>query len=72
MDEDAAVADGVLVGLSLRGKSRGTSIIGLAVQYPDGKYLTRSERLGRCTITSLNIYSTTTGGNFALRLTFPM
>ena len=34
MEEDAPVADGVLVNLSLWG----TSIIGLAVQRPDGKY----------------------------------
>ena len=34
MEEDAPVADGVLVDLSLWG----TSIIGLAVQRPDGKY----------------------------------
>ena len=34
MDEDVPVADGVLVNLSLWG----TSIIGLAVQRPDGKY----------------------------------
>ena len=34
MDEDAPVADGVLVDLSLAG----TTIIGLAVQCPDGKH----------------------------------
>jgi hypothetical protein len=34
MDAHAAVADGVLVDESLRG----TSIIGLAVQCPDGRY----------------------------------
>ena len=34
MEEDTPVADGVLVNLSLWG----TSIIGLAVQRPDGKY----------------------------------
>ena len=34
MDVPPTVADGVLVGLSLLG----TSIIGLAVQCPDGKY----------------------------------
>ena len=34
MDANASVTDGVLVGLSLWG----TSIIGLAVQCPDGKY----------------------------------
>ena len=34
MDANAPVADGVLVDLSLWG----TSIIGLAVQCPDGKY----------------------------------
>ena len=34
LDEDAPVADGVLVDLSLWG----TSIIGLSVQRPDGKY----------------------------------
>jgi hypothetical protein len=34
MDEDAPVADGVLVHLS----QWGTTIIGLAVQCPDGKY----------------------------------
>jgi hypothetical protein len=34
LDAHAPVADGVLVGLSLWG----TSIIGLAVQCPDGKY----------------------------------
>jgi hypothetical protein len=34
LDEDAPVADGVLVDLSLGG----TTIIGLAVQCPDGKY----------------------------------
>ena len=34
LDADAPVADGVLVDLSLWG----TSIIGLAVQCPDGKY----------------------------------
>jgi hypothetical protein len=34
MDSNATVADGVLVALSLWG----TSIIGLAVQCPDGKY----------------------------------
>jgi hypothetical protein len=34
IEEDAPVADGVLVNLSLWG----TSIIGLAVQRPDGKY----------------------------------
>jgi hypothetical protein len=34
MDAHAPVADGVLVGLSLWG----TSIIGLAVECPDGKY----------------------------------
>jgi hypothetical protein len=34
MDANAPVADGVLVGLNLWG----TSIIGLAVQCPDGKY----------------------------------
>jgi hypothetical protein len=34
MDANAPVADGVLIGLPLWG----TSIIGLAVQCPDGKY----------------------------------
>jgi hypothetical protein len=34
LDASAAVADGVLIDLSLWG----TSIIGLAVQCPDGKY----------------------------------
>jgi hypothetical protein len=34
MDSNAPVAEGVLVGLSLWG----TSIIGLAVQCPDGRY----------------------------------
>ncbi len=34
LEANAAVADGVLVDLS----SMGTSIIGLAVQCPDGKY----------------------------------
>ena len=35
LEANAAVADGVLVDLSLWG----TSIIGLAVQFPDGRYL---------------------------------
>ncbi len=34
MDANGAVEDGVLVDLSLKG----TSIIGLAVECPDGKY----------------------------------
>jgi hypothetical protein len=34
MDAHAPIADGLLVGLSLSG----TSIIGLALQYQDGRY----------------------------------
>ena len=42
MDANASVADGVLVHLSLWG----TSIIGLAVQCPDGRYFGSLRALG--------------------------
>src|SRR4030095_6117960 len=61
MDAHAPVADGVLVDLSLWG----TSIIGLAVQCPEGDISVRSERRVTCTATSLISSSATTDGHSA-------
>jgi hypothetical protein len=59
LDEDAPVADGVLVDLSLGG----TSVIGLAVQCPTENILGRSKRRVRYTTTFLTSYNATRGEN---------
>src|SRR4029450_6875046 len=61
MDANAPVADGVLVDLNLWG----TSIIGLAVQCPDGNISGASERRGRDTIVALGFQGAPTGGHSA-------
>jgi hypothetical protein len=71
MDANAPVADGVLVGLSLRA----TSIIGLAVQCPDGKYFGSLRAPGPVYNHVLEFLKQTTGTNSAkswmTRLTSP-
>jgi hypothetical protein len=50
LEVNAAVEDGVLVDLS----RWGMFVMGLAVQYPDGRFSARSERRGRYTTTCLS------------------
>jgi hypothetical protein len=59
LDEDAPVADGVLVDLSLGG----TSVIGLAVQCPNRKYFGSIRAPGQVYDHVLTSYNATRGEN---------